>query len=157
MFLWSKPVFVTNYRKERKPNSCKMITILICVGNKSDLLHHLVLYESLLFICFVVPPPEFNWNVTVCCWANGIEALHHSRLTSISRLTVTPTSRSSILYCGTKYSSPLNQIAALSLGCLAWLFIGWDCQANPENMRRIPWNTRKYFKKYVEGKNCGAN
>lgn len=122
-------------------HSCRTI-ILICVANKSERLQHLVLYEG-LFLNLLFSPQQLNSSetFTVCFWANGIEALHHSRLTSISRLTVTPASYSSILYCCTKRSSPLNQTAALGLGCLAWLFKGWDCQANSENIRGIVWNT----------------
>lgn len=90
------------------PLSCWVLVIVMYVGNKSDLLHYLVLSGgAFLFLFFFLNPGAKLYSGTsVCCWTNGIEAVHHGRLTSISRLTVAPASHSSILYCCTKYISP---------------------------------------------------
>lgn len=118
-----------------------VLVVVMHVWNKSDLLHYLVPSGG-VFLFFLPPRAELQQSFTVCCWTNGTEAVHHGRLTSISHLAVTPASHSSILYCCTEYISPLNQTAALSLGCLAGLFIGWKSESK---YRGRVWNAHKYI------------
>lgn len=129
------PFTTERLRAVGAPLFCWVLVIVMYVWNKSDLLHYLVLSGGAFSFFFSLPSEaKHQQSFTVCCWTNGIEAVHHGRLTSISRLSVTPTSHSSILYCCTKYISPLKQTAALCLGCLTCMFMGWESKPNPDNI-----------------------